>query len=195
MADATGQVTGDVSVDSTIIRAHQHAVGARKGDLEAEPPGGVVTEPDDHALGRSRGGRTTKLHLGGEQGRKPLSIVLTAGQHAAHPRIGRDPDAPDDRHRPCRAATSSGRAHQSQQAAACRAELFAAHGPEVSLNEVTGETGVEIATLQRNFASRDDLVAAVLLERMVQYTDAAADDPRLAFRDFVERVCRMQLED
>jgi transposase len=31
-------------------------------------------------LGRSRGGWTTKLHLGCEQGRKPLSILITAGQ-------------------------------------------------------------------------------------------------------------------
>lgn len=30
IADAAGQVTWDVSVDSTIARAHQHAAGARK---------------------------------------------------------------------------------------------------------------------------------------------------------------------
>jgi transposase len=30
VADAAGQVTWDVSVDSTIARAHQHAAGARK---------------------------------------------------------------------------------------------------------------------------------------------------------------------
>jgi hypothetical protein len=39
---------------------------------------GVDVEPADHALGRSRGGWTTKLHLGCEQGRKPLSILITA---------------------------------------------------------------------------------------------------------------------
>jgi len=31
----------------------------QKGDLQAEPPGGVFTEPADHALGRSRGGLTS----------------------------------------------------------------------------------------------------------------------------------------
>ena len=31
------------------------------------------------ALGRSRGGRTTKVHLSCEQHQKPLSIVVTAG--------------------------------------------------------------------------------------------------------------------
>jgi hypothetical protein len=44
-----------------------------------EPPGGVAAEPADHALGRSRGGRTTKVHLSCEQHQKPLSIVVTAG--------------------------------------------------------------------------------------------------------------------
>jgi transposase len=38
-------------------------------------------------LGRSRGGRTTKLHLGCEQGRKPLSIVLTGGQRGDSPQF------------------------------------------------------------------------------------------------------------
>ena len=46
------------------------------------------TEPADHALGRSRGGLTTKLHLGCEQGQRPLSIVLTAGQRGDSPQFG-----------------------------------------------------------------------------------------------------------
>lgn len=88
LADAAGEITWDVSVDSTIARAHQHAAGARKdGDLQREPPGGVETEPDDHALGRSRGGWTTKTHLACEQGRKPLSIVITAGQYGDSPQF------------------------------------------------------------------------------------------------------------
>ena len=58
-----------------------------KGDLQAEPPGGNTTEPGDHALGRSRGGWTTKLHLACEQDQKPLSIVLTAGQRGDSPQF------------------------------------------------------------------------------------------------------------
>jgi hypothetical protein len=38
-ADAAGLITWDVSVDSTVARAHQHGAGARKGDLQDEPPG------------------------------------------------------------------------------------------------------------------------------------------------------------
>ncbi len=60
---------------------------AEKGDLQAEPPGGVRTEPADHALGRSRGELTTKVHLACEQGQKPLSIVLTAGQRGDSPQF------------------------------------------------------------------------------------------------------------
>ena len=68
-ADTAGLITWEVNVDSTVCRAHQHAAGARRdGAGQKEPPGGVVTEPDDHGLGRSRGGFTTKIHLACEQG-------------------------------------------------------------------------------------------------------------------------------
>jgi transposase len=87
-ADAAGLITWQVSVDSTIMRAHQHAAGARRdGDIQREPPGGVRAEPADHGLGRSRGGWTTKLHLGCEQGQKPLSVVVTAGQRGDSPQF------------------------------------------------------------------------------------------------------------
>ncbi|MEU2585267.1 IS5 family transposase [Streptomyces avermitilis] len=86
-ADTEGLITWDVSVDSTIARAHQHAAGARKKDLQTEPPGGVFTEPDDHGLGRSRGGLTTKLHLAVEQAQKPMSLVITAGQRGDSPQF------------------------------------------------------------------------------------------------------------
>jgi transposase len=88
-ADAAGLITWQVSVDSTINRAHQHAAGARTDpDQQKEPPGGVgEPEPDDHALGRSRGGWTTKLHLAIEQGQKPLSLVVTAGQRGDSPQF------------------------------------------------------------------------------------------------------------
>jgi hypothetical protein len=88
LADAAGAIVWDVSVDSTIARAHQHAAGARRNpDSQSEPPGGVETEPADHALGRSRGGWTTKTHLACEQGRKLLSIVVTAGQRGDSPQF------------------------------------------------------------------------------------------------------------
>jgi hypothetical protein len=58
-----------------------------KGDLQKEPPGGVFVEPSDHGLGRSRGGLTSKIHLAVEQGQKPLSVVITAGQRGDSPQF------------------------------------------------------------------------------------------------------------
>ncbi|MFI8917386.1 IS5 family transposase [Streptomyces sp. NPDC053513] len=72
-ADAEGDLDWIVSVDSTIVRAHQHAAGAR-------PKGAPAGEPDHHALGRSRGGLTTKIHLAADGRCRPLAFVLTPGQ-------------------------------------------------------------------------------------------------------------------
>ncbi|GHA56668.1 hypothetical protein GCM10010345_71470 [Streptomyces canarius] len=53
-ADADDDIDWTVSVDSTVIRAHQHAAGARKRGAARSG------ESADHALGRSRGGLSTK---------------------------------------------------------------------------------------------------------------------------------------
>ena len=85
LADEAGLIEWVVSVDSTINRAHQHAAGARRHpEQQKEPPEG---EPSDHALGRSRGGLTTKVHLAAEQGRKTLATTLTPGQAADSPQF------------------------------------------------------------------------------------------------------------
>jgi hypothetical protein len=88
-ADALGLIIWNVSVDSTIARAHQHAAGARRdGHAQVEPPGGVgAVEPADHALGRSRDGLTTKLQVACEQGRKVLAFVVTGGQRGDSPAV------------------------------------------------------------------------------------------------------------
>ncbi|WP_436840477.1 IS5 family transposase [Streptomyces flavofungini] len=72
-ADADEDLDWAVAVDSTIVRAHQYAAGARKKGLPAD-------EPPDHAFGRSRGGLTTKIHLAPDGRCRPLVFVLTAGQ-------------------------------------------------------------------------------------------------------------------
>ena len=58
---------------------HRGTQARQKGDLQKEPPGGIDTESDDHGLGRSRGGLTTKIHLATDQGQKPMSLIITAG--------------------------------------------------------------------------------------------------------------------
>ncbi|MFF3973271.1 transposase [Streptomyces rubiginosohelvolus] len=59
----------------------------KRGDLQKEPPGGVFTESLDRGLSRSRGGFTTKLHLAVEQGQKPMSMVVKAGQRGDSPQF------------------------------------------------------------------------------------------------------------
>jgi transposase len=44
VADAGGTVDWDVSVDSTVMRAHQHAAGARKAPPPAVSKGATATE-------------------------------------------------------------------------------------------------------------------------------------------------------
>jgi transposase len=46
-----------------------------------------AAEPDDHALGRSRGGLGTKVHLACEQGQRVLSMLVTAGQRGDSPQF------------------------------------------------------------------------------------------------------------
>jgi transposase len=49
-ADAAGLITWDVSVDSTIARAHQHAAGARKRGI-CRPNRPVVSAPSQLIMG------------------------------------------------------------------------------------------------------------------------------------------------
>ncbi|WP_416351726.1 IS5 family transposase [Streptomyces rochei] len=73
-ADESDDIGWTVSVDSTVCRAHQHAAGARKRGLPHR------AEPDDHGLGRSRGGLSTKVHLASDSHARPLALRVTAGQ-------------------------------------------------------------------------------------------------------------------
>ncbi|MFF0706371.1 IS5 family transposase [Streptomyces tendae] len=73
-ADDSDDIGWTVSVHSTVCRAHQHAAGARKrGPADR-------SEPDDHGLGRSRGGLSTKVHLASDSYARPLALLVTAGQ-------------------------------------------------------------------------------------------------------------------
>ncbi|MFJ8406333.1 IS5 family transposase [Streptomyces microflavus] len=106
--DAEGRIDWDVSVDSTAVRAHQHAAGARKappatvpqkgtgrgdepgrfGTAEAGRPlggGGQIGE----CLGRSHGGFTTKIHLVADGRCRPLALVLTPGHYGDGPQLER----------------------------------------------------------------------------------------------------------
>jgi len=53
-------------IDATIVRAHQHSAGARKNG--------------EQAIGRSRGGLTTKIHALVDALGNPVELMLTPGQ-------------------------------------------------------------------------------------------------------------------
>jgi transposase len=73
LADAEGRVGWELHfLDSTVVRAHQHAAGARTANRGAGA--------EDEALGRSRGGFSTKLHVRCEGYGKPVAFALTGGQ-------------------------------------------------------------------------------------------------------------------
>jgi transposase len=64
-----------IILDSTVIRAHPHAAGARKN---SDGTGGQSAQ----ALGRSRGGFGTKIHAAVSGLLLPVVLLLTAGQEA-----------------------------------------------------------------------------------------------------------------
>lgn len=67
-ADLHGQLDWSMHfVDGTVVRAHQCAAGARGGQKE-------------EALGRSRGGFSTKIHLRAEGDGKPMAFVLSGSE-------------------------------------------------------------------------------------------------------------------
>ncbi|AFY39686.1 transposase [[Leptolyngbya] sp. PCC 7376] len=67
-------------IDATIVKAHQHSAGAPK-------------KGEDPAIGRSRGGLTTKIHATCDALGKPTGFYLTAGQ--AHDLDGADALLPE----------------------------------------------------------------------------------------------------
>jgi transposase len=75
-ADVGGRLDWDTHyVDGTVVRAHargvaQHAAGARGGQA-------------DEALGRSRGGFSTKVHVRAEGGGQLLAVVVSGGERHA----------------------------------------------------------------------------------------------------------------
>src|SRR4051794_1503751 len=83
---------------------------ATDGDYPPEP---VIAEPGDHAIGRSRGGLTTKVHALSDGAGRLLVVVLTAGNvhdspvfgqllaglRVARPGAGRARTRPDSRGR------------------------------------------------------------------------------------------------
>ncbi|WP_353850607.1 transposase, partial [Acidiphilium sp.] len=54
-------------VDSTLVRAHRAAAGGKRG-------------VQSQAIGRSRGGRTTRIHAVADEQGRIAAVLLTPGQ-------------------------------------------------------------------------------------------------------------------
>jgi transposase len=83
--DDAGQIDHDLwCIDGSVVRASRAAAGARKHARPARRLGGrkeaQMLEPQDHALGRSRGGFGTKVHVVCDSKGTIVGIHLTAGQ-------------------------------------------------------------------------------------------------------------------
>ncbi|MFF9771914.1 IS5 family transposase [Streptomyces sp. NPDC014636] len=103
--EAVGRVDWNVAVDSTAVRAHQHAAGARHAPTSSGRKGGGDTGGSSRSsapvpgqrpggggrsgesLGRSRGGLTTKIHLVADGRCRLLSLLLTPGQYGDGPQM------------------------------------------------------------------------------------------------------------
>ncbi|MFE0102936.1 IS5 family transposase [Streptomyces sp. NPDC059009] len=88
-ADLAGRIDWSmVGVDSTSCRAHQHAAGARKKKPHVPKKRSTPrNHRPDEGLGRSRGGLTSKIHLAGEGGCRPMAFLLTPGQFGDAPQM------------------------------------------------------------------------------------------------------------
>jgi transposase len=101
-ADAAGRLDWKVSVDSTVARVHQHGATAKRavagsvlsgkslagGTIELEASADLRDEPENHGIGRSRGGLTTKAHALVDGGGLPLVILIGPAQGGDSPMLG-----------------------------------------------------------------------------------------------------------
>ncbi|WP_408015930.1 IS5 family transposase [Rhodococcus chondri] len=85
MVDAGGDLDWAVSVDSTVVRVHQHGANAARTQGDLPNYKNLRDEPADHAIGRSRGGLTSKIHLACDGHGRPLSVLAGPGQAGDSP--------------------------------------------------------------------------------------------------------------
>ncbi|WP_143175813.1 hypothetical protein [Cryptosporangium aurantiacum] len=125
-----GEIERTFHVDSSVVRAHQQAAGVRRERRRRGPARAAVAVPAvvGEAIGRSRGGLSSNIHLAVDaEGRAGLS-GLTAGQ-ARNNRCSamfRWPRQP--RNRPDRIVADKACSHPSTSAALRRCKVAALQG-------------------------------------------------------------------
>ncbi|MET3808686.1 AcrR family transcriptional regulator [Nakamurella sp. UYEF19] len=98
-----------------------------------------------------------------------------------------------------RARRSDAQRNRARLLVAAR-EVFAESGLAVPMSEIARRAGVGIATLSRNFATREAIIDATFAPRMTAYADAMQaalgdPDPWNGFSQYVWTVCGMQAAD
>jgi AcrR family transcriptional regulator len=79
-------------------------------------------------------------------------------------------------------------------------DVFAEHGPDVKVDEIARRAGVGVGTLYRRFPHKEQLVRAILEERVGELlrllaAEPAETDPFTALGAFLEAVIRLQAHD
>ncbi|HET8752260.1 MAG TPA: TetR/AcrR family transcriptional regulator [Gaiellaceae bacterium] len=77
-------------------------------------------------------------------------------------------------------------------------DVFAASGPDASIDEIARLAGVGHGTVFRRFPTKDDLMFAVIERHVAQMQEMAgealaSDDPGEAFFDFVRKVAELNM--
>jgi AcrR family transcriptional regulator len=80
------------------------------------------------------------------------------------------------------------------------AEVFAARGLDVTLDDIAAHAGVGVGTVYRRFANKDELIDAVFGEQLDEVAAIVSDaleapDAWTGLTTYLERSLRMQLED
>lgn len=81
-------------------------------------------------------------------------------------------------------------------------DIIAKAGVDASMDEIAGQAGVNVATVYRNFPSKEALVRALLLDVVIDMTEAAQafakaakdDDPWSALAQLLHYICELQIE-
>ncbi|MFD9002991.1 TetR/AcrR family transcriptional regulator [Streptomyces sp. NPDC059582] len=80
------------------------------------------------------------------------------------------------------------------------ADAFAEQGTEVPVSEIAERAGIGKATVFRHFTTKDDLLAAIVTEKMDRLAEtgerlAQAEDPAYGLREFMSAAVELQVED
>ncbi|GAA2396831.1 hypothetical protein GCM10010170_112980 [Dactylosporangium salmoneum] len=173
-------------MDSSIVRAHQHAAGApKKGDpTGAGRRGGpAVGAQIGEAIGRSRGGLSTKMNLAVDGRGRPLSILLTLGQAGDNPQllalldhIRINPPGPGaPRKRPDMLIADKGYAHDSTRRALRQRRIrhtIPERSDQVARRAAKGSNGGRPPTFDRVLYKRRNVVERCF-NRFKQWRDLA----------------------